>query len=42
MGGDGFAPNGITGQEYIATYVALFASNVKLHTNILHKRHPFV
>ena len=38
---DGLAPAGVTGQEHITAYVALHTANVKLHTNILHKRHPF-
>ena len=34
---NGFAPAGITGQKHITAHIALFAANVKLHTDILHR-----
>ena len=42
MGGNGLAAAGIAGQEHIATHIALLAANMELHTDVLHKNHPFV
>ena len=36
MGGNGLATAGITRQEHIATHIALLATDMKLHANILH------
>ena len=40
VGGNGLASAGITGQKYIAAYVAFLAADVKLHSNVLHRKVP--